>query len=102
MIALGIFSVAGAAIGATLLLTLPASAFDAIVPVLIAVALVLVIVQPRLTEASRTAAGRAAERSPALRAAVGATGVYGGYFGAAQGIILISILGIGIATTSSA
>src|SRR3954453_1077660 len=50
VIGLGLFSVVGAAIGATLLLTLPASAFDAIVPVLIAIALILVVVQPRLTK----------------------------------------------------
>ena len=86
----------GAAIGATLLLTLPASAFDAIVPALIAIALILVIVQPRLTAWLAQRGHTSAEHGPALQAAVGATGVYGGYFGAAQGIILISILGIGI------
>jgi uncharacterized protein len=90
---LGVFSVTGALTGAAVLLLLPASAFDAIVPVLIAGALVLVVAQPWL---ERTLAHRrrhhGAERGPALRAAVGATGVYGGYFGAAQGIILIAIL----------
>ena len=48
VIGLGAFSVAGALAGATLLLSLPASAFDAIVPILIAIALVLVVAQPRL------------------------------------------------------
>jgi uncharacterized membrane protein YfcA len=96
IIGLGIFSVVGAAIGATLLLTLPASAFDAIVPALIAIALILVVVQPRLTEWLAERGRTSAEHGPALQAAVGATGIYGGYFGAAQGIILISLLGIGI------
>ena len=93
---LGVYSVTGA-LGAALLLTLPSSAFDAIVPVLIALALLLVVVQPRLERAlAHRRRHHGAERNPALRAAVGATGVYGGYFGAAQGIILISILGVAI------
>jgi uncharacterized protein len=93
---LGIFTFIGALIGATLLLVLPASAFDAVVPALIALALVLVVVQPRLQDALAHRRRAESHRSPALRAAVGATGIYGGYFGAAQGIILISILGIAI------
>jgi uncharacterized membrane protein YfcA len=93
---LGAFSFAGALAGATLLLVLPASAFDAIVPALIALALVLVVLQPRLQDALAHRRHAENERSPALRAAVGATAVYGGYFGAAQGIILISLLGIAI------
>ncbi len=31
--------------------------------------------------------------------AVAVTGVYGGYFGAAQGVLLVAILGIGVADT---
>ena len=96
IIGLAVFSALGAAAGAALLLTLPASAFDAVVPVLIALAVVLVIIQPRLSDwlARR---GRTSERhGPLLQAGVAATGVYGGYFGAAQGVILISLLGIGI------
>ncbi len=90
-------SVAGALVGAVALLVLPDDAFRAIVPVFIAAALVLVVVQPRL-------ARRLAERGrgPGIRgrrttaAAVGLTGVYGGYFGAAQGIILVALLGIAL------
>ena len=95
-LSLGIVSVAGGLAGAGLLLVLPASAFDAIVPVLIALALVLVCVQPLVDR-------RLAERPPpgkdhgiALRTAVTASGVYGGYFGAGQGILLVGILGIGL------
>ena len=56
----------------------------------------LVVAQPRLNRALAHRRRRESERGPALRAAVGATGIYGGYFGAAQGIILISILGVAI------
>jgi uncharacterized membrane protein YfcA len=91
-------SVIGSLTGATLLLTLPSSVFDAVVPVLVAVALILVVVQPTLT---RRLAGRRAARPEghhdatfAVQVLVAGAGVYGGYFGAAQGIILISILGI--------
>jgi uncharacterized protein len=96
LIGLGICSVIGAAIGATLLLTLPASAFDAIVPVLIAIALLLVVFQPRLTEWLARRGHTREHHGPALQAAVLGTGIYGGYFGAAQGVILISLRGIGI------
>jgi uncharacterized protein len=91
---LAVASVLGAVAGAVLLLTLPASAFKRIVPAFIAIALVLVIVQPALSRwvlAHRPGPSRA--RTPAVLAAVFATGVYGGYFGAAQGIILIGVLG---------
>jgi uncharacterized membrane protein YfcA len=87
----------GAATGATLLLTLPASAFKAIVPVFIAAALVLIVVQPRLAGALRRHRGHAHGRTgPALLFAVYLTGVYGGYFGAAQGIMLLAILGLAL------
>ncbi|WP_307846700.1 sulfite exporter TauE/SafE family protein [Actinospica durhamensis] len=96
---LGSASVLGGVLGAVLLLHLPASAFQSIVPVLIALALVLVIVQPRV---GAWAARRRAERGtahreaggPLLWAGVFATGVYGGYFGAAQGVLLLALLGI--------
>ena len=53
---------------------------------LIAVALVLVVVQPRLDrDARRTRPHRSAEHGAVLRAAISASGVYGGYFGAGQG-----------------
>lgn len=91
-------SVLGALAGATLLLVLPSSLFDKVVIVLISVALVLVVVQPALSR--RLAARRAArpqghhDATLGVQVLVALSGVYGGYFGAAQGIILISILGI--------
>ncbi len=85
--------------GAILLLVLPASAFARIVPVLILVACALMAIQPRLT--TWIAARRARDGStpahgggPLLLATVYTTGIYGGYFGAGQGIILIALLAI--------
>jgi uncharacterized protein len=95
---LAVASVLGALAGAALLLSLPSAAFDAVVPVLIALAVVLVIVQPFL--ARRLAArGGGVERTrvgPGLMAGTFGTGVYGGYFGAAQGVLLLALLGIAI------
>jgi uncharacterized membrane protein YfcA len=95
-------SVLGALTGAFLLLHLPASSFEAIVPVLIALAVVLVAVQPAL---QRTLAGRrppgeepasriGAGRLSALFAGAYVTGTYGGYFAASQGVLQIGIFGL--------
>jgi uncharacterized membrane protein YfcA len=94
-VALGIAGTAGGITGAVLLLVLPASAFRAIVPVFIVLALALIVVQPRLARMTEPAPGRPeAANRPAAMVAVFASGVYGGYFGAAQGILLLAILGI--------
>jgi uncharacterized membrane protein YfcA len=97
-IRLGSASVAGGIIGAVLLLWLPSSAFSAIVPALIVVGLVLVVLQPRISAwVERRHGGAAGDFGPWwVWPAVLGTGVYGGYFGAAQGVILMGILGIGI------
>jgi uncharacterized membrane protein YfcA len=92
-------SVAGGITGAVLLLVLPGSVFRGIVPVLILVACALMAVQPRLSArvARRRSAAEAtnpAHGGPVLFGTVFLTGVYGGYFGAAQGVILIALLGI--------
>jgi hypothetical protein len=97
IVALGSASLLGGILGAVLLLSLPGEAFEAIVPALIALALVLVVAQPRLARA--LAARRRQVRphgGPPLWAGVFGTGIYGGYFGAAQGIILLAILGIAL------
>jgi uncharacterized membrane protein YfcA len=94
-------SVLGALTGAFLLLHLPASSFEAIVPVLVGLAVVLVAVQPRVTRAlarrrggdeppGRIGAGRLA----ALFAGAYATGSYGGYFAASQGVLQIGVFGL--------
>jgi uncharacterized membrane protein YfcA len=98
---LGVASLGGGALGAGLLLWLPSSAFDAIVPVLIALGVLLVIIGPAI---SRRVAARAEARGGIAEhgvwwvwPAVFVAGVYGGYFGAAQGVLLMAILGIGVA-----
>jgi uncharacterized protein len=90
-------SVLGGVSGAVLLLSLPASAFKAIVPAFIAIALVLIVLQPRLTRALAEHRRAGHERAGAVATvAVYASGIYGGYFGAAQGILLLSILGLAL------
>jgi hypothetical protein len=134
IIRLGSASLCGGLVGAILLLVLPAGAFKTIVPVLIGIALVMVVFQPRL---SRWVAGRqrgqaalaadpggddgtdgspGAPRAggpvtvglvapvsqdtalqaggPVLWVLVFLSGVYGGYFGAAQGVLLLGLMGV--------
>jgi len=116
--ALSTASLCGGLTGAILLLVLPAQAFKAIVPALIGIALVMVVVQPWLarwvdrrqrnrrggddsgadaglaggTPADVAAGGR--HVGPLLWLLVFCTGIYGGYFGAAQGVLLIGLLGV--------
>jgi uncharacterized membrane protein YfcA len=91
----GTASTLGGITGALVLLVLPPGAFKAIVPVFIVIALVLIIFQKRLAafvEARRTE--HAPHGGPLTLVAIYATGVYGGYFGAAQGIMLLAIMGL--------
>jgi hypothetical protein len=93
---LAIASLAGGIVGAVLLLVLPPSAFKAIVPAFIAAALVLVLAQPWLT---RRLAGRhdhPLHSRGVLPLSLFTIGVYGGYFGAAQGILLLAVLGLSL------
>jgi uncharacterized protein len=93
-------SVLGALTGAFLLLHLPASTFEAIVPILIGVAVLLVALQPQLQR--RLAAGPSDITAPRVRGArlaglfagAYATGTYGGYFAASQGVLQIGIFGL--------
>jgi len=141
VIRLGSASVCGGLVGAILLLVLPAGAFKEIVPVLIGIALVMIIFQPRL---ARWMAARQLARTPApaglldrdggpvpgddgpggpggtstvrvaarvatqpevqvggraLWVLVFLSGVYGGYFGAAQGVLLIGLMGVAFTDT---
>ena len=99
LLRLGSASLAGGASGAALLLQLPASAFNAIVPVLIAVGCVLVVAQPWISTHVRPPAQAPTHGSVLVWLLVFATGVYGGYFGAAQGVLLIAVLGLGLNET---
>ena len=94
-------SLTGAVLGAFLLLHLPEKVFVEIVPVLLVLALVLVVTGPRIQSWARRRAeeaGRSAEQITPARMAVlvigtFAVGVYGGYFTAAQGILMVGIMG---------
>jgi hypothetical protein len=99
LLRLGVFSALGAVAGAAALLALSPGAFKVIVPVLILLSCVLVVVQPRLSAriAARrernTHPERADRSSPVLAAGVFGAAIYGGYFGAAQGVLVIGLLG---------
>ncbi|HEX7740481.1 MAG TPA: sulfite exporter TauE/SafE family protein, partial [Marmoricola sp.] len=82
----------GGIAGALLVLLLPADAFKAIVPVLIGVGVLLVVIGPLISKRLQLHEGRNRWVWPA----VFGTGVYGGYFGAAQGVILMAVFGLGI------
>jgi hypothetical protein len=95
LLRLGAASAVGSAIGGILLLELPASTFKVIVPILILVACVLVVLQPRLNAWLTARRTRASPHGGVpLLAGLGASGVYGGYFGAAQGVLMIGLLGV--------
>ncbi|WP_028652186.1 sulfite exporter TauE/SafE family protein [Nocardioides halotolerans] len=103
---IGVASLLGGVLGAVLLLVLPEGAFSAIVPVLVGLGILLVVFQPRITawvEARHDRPGMPA-RDPVVGArwvwpAVLGAGVYGGYFGAAQGVLLMGVMGVGIPET---
>jgi hypothetical protein len=86
-------ALAGGAVGAVLLLTLPQRVFSVVVAPLIILAVVLVIIQPWLKGHSPQLP-ETREVGLLLTIGVFTTAVYGGYFGAAQGVILIGLLGI--------
>src|SRR5437763_2360856 len=95
LVVLGVPAIAGGLTGGVLLLVLPGAVFRTIVPVLILVACGLVLAQPELSR--RLAARREGgdrHGGVGLGVTVFATGVYGGYFGAAQSVILIALLAI--------
>jgi len=94
MVTLGPASLAGGLAGAVLLLALPHSVFKAAVPVLVLVAAVLMAVQPGVTRWLGARGERHVHGGAPLAIGVFVTGVYGGYFGAAQGVILMSLLAI--------
>jgi uncharacterized membrane protein YfcA len=92
-------SLLGGVIGAVLLLVLPPEAFTAIVPVLIGLGLVLVVLGPRLNRGAalrheQGGARRVAWHGPALVGGTLVAGIYGGYFGAAQGVILMGLMSV--------
>ena len=101
----GLATLIGSVIGALLLLRLPASAFGAIVPVLIGIGCLLVIIGPNLQRrvaARRERLGTTEENTHGplwLWFVIIVTGTYGGYFGAAQGVLVIAVMGVALAET---
>lgn len=93
VVRLSALSLAGGFGGALLLLTLPSAAFKEIVPILIALAVVLVIFQSWIQKRAIHHDVAPRRHIVARDTALFLTGIYGGYFGAAQGVLLISILG---------
>jgi uncharacterized membrane protein YfcA len=91
---LGCASVVGGLCGAGLLLALPGTIFRRAVPVLVVIACALMALQPRLAQWLTKRRDSQPHGGLPLLASIFATGVYGGYFGAAQGVILISLLAI--------
>jgi uncharacterized membrane protein YfcA len=91
----------GAITGAWLLLHLPEKTFLTVVPILLVIALILVVIQPRLqiwVRRRAEAAGRdqavvGRGRFAALIVLTFLVGIYGGYFAAAQGILLVGVMG---------
>lgn len=81
----------GGVLGASLLRILPSGVFIFAVPVLVIGAAVLVGVQPVIR---RRMASPRSPRWAMLGCAVAAASIYGGYFSAAQGILLLGILGV--------
>jgi uncharacterized protein len=94
-------SLIGAGLGAWLLLHLPEKVFAEVVPVLLIGAMLLVVIGPRIQawvrdraeKAGRSAEHVSARRMAVLVASTFVVGVYGGYFTAAQGILLVGAMG---------
>jgi uncharacterized membrane protein YfcA len=91
------FAVVGGLAGAALLLVTPASTFRAVVPYLVLLSAVLLGVQPLLSRALGTQKHGHADVHWGARAGVGIAAVYGSYFGAGLGVLLLAVLGILIA-----
>jgi uncharacterized protein len=98
---LGLASMLGATGGAILLLALPASAFRAVVPAFIGLGVFAILTGPYVSKwlASRNRAPSQASGGVLTFLGVVVCGVYGGYFGAGQGLLFIAVLGIALHDT---
>jgi len=96
LVRLAVAAVLGGAAGAALLLLTPSSAFERVVPWLIGGASAAMLVQrPPRDLAAAAAAAEAAGRKHSdpwwLAPVTFAVGIYGGYFGAAAGVLLLAL-----------
>jgi uncharacterized protein len=99
VLALAVTSVVGALVGAALLVASSKRLFEVLAPILVLVAVALLAAQPRLArmEAERAAHPHAREHPTGrLHVANFLASIYGGYFGAGLGIMLLAILAIGL------
>jgi uncharacterized membrane protein YfcA len=93
--------VVGASIGAVVLLALPPGVFEAVVPWLILFTCLLVGAQPKISEWLARRRGDDGTGEPRHHLApvtiffATVTGVYGGYFGAGAGVMMVAVLGLG-------
>jgi len=94
VIRLGLAAAVGGLTGGLLLLVLPATTFQRIVPILILGSVVLIAIQPRLSRAMGDRRKAGAEHTGPLVITLYLTGIYGGYFGAGQGVIMMALLGV--------
>jgi uncharacterized membrane protein YfcA len=101
---LAMITALGGITGAVVLLNAPASTFTAIAPVLIGVASIILLVQPRITRLRSTAGQPSSSPSSHLTgfrtahvAGLFCVAVYVGYFGAAAGVMLLVVLSTMIA-----
>lgn len=99
LLRLGGIAALGGAVGAALLLGTPSSAFEAVVPWLIALGSVLILVRDPLRRmvASRAPDPGSARPTFPLTCAVLLVGLYGGYFGAAAGVLMLAVLSLSAA-----
>ncbi|MFK0246698.1 sulfite exporter TauE/SafE family protein [Amycolatopsis azurea] len=94
---LAVASFFGAIVGTILLLSLPKDAFETVVPALVGLAVVLVIVQPRVgawVAKRREENGKVHKIGPLLLFLIFLIGIYGGYFTAAQGVMMVAVMGM--------
>lgn len=87
-------TVAGGAAGAGLLLVTPPGVFERVVPFLVGGAAAVLLVQPRIRAAAVRRGSH--EAGPGVIAGMVAVAVYGGYFGAAAGVLMLALVLVGL------
>ncbi len=93
---LSLIGIAGGIVGAILLLTTPSSLFARLAPYLILGAAALFAAQPLLRRALAGGAQTEGTRLPLLIGGTFLAAVYGGYFGAGMGVMLLAVLGLAL------
>lgn len=98
LVPLAITAALGGAIGAALLLSTPSKTFELVVPWLIALGSVLILAREPLRRlTARLSPGQESLPKLPLTCAVLLVGLYGGYFGAAAGVLMLAVLSLSAA-----